>query len=403
VTLGASLLRERVGLGIKIIMNQRRHVALLIETSNAYARGLIHGIVQYVRQHEPWSLFLPEQERGAAPPAWLAQWQGDGLIARIESPAIAALVRKTKLPVVDVSAARHFPGIPWVETDDAAMAQLAFDHLRERGFRRMAFCGEPYFNWSRWREEPFQKLCAEHNIEFHRYSARSRPEPRYSWNVEQRRLSRWLEELPRPVGIFACYDILARQVLDLCRELDRSVPEEIAVLGVDNDELLCNACSPSLSSLQPDAVRTGYEAARLLAEMFTGHVPAVEPRFIAPRGLVARQSTDITAIEDPLVARALRLIREQATSGAKVTDILRGVPLSRRAFEERCKALTGRTPHDFLLQYRLERAQQLLRETDLPLRVVAERAGFSHAEYLSEVFVRELKMRPGVFRERERQ
>lgn len=383
-------------------MQLRRHVALLIETSNAYARGLIEGIVQYVRQHEPWSLFLPEQERGAAPPSWLAQWSGDGLIARIESPAIAALVRKTKLPAVDVSAARHLPGVPWVETDDAAIARLAFDHLRERGFRRMAFCGEPYFNWSRWREEPFLRLCAEHNIECHRFTARSRGEPRYSWNVEQRRLTQWIAELPRPVGIFACYDILARQVLDICRELDRSVPEEIAVLGVDNDELLCNACSPSLSSLQPDAARTGYEAARLLDEQFAGRHPGDEPRFISPRGLVARQSTDLTAIEDPLVARALRLIREQATGGAKVADILREVPLSRRALEDRCKALTGRTPHEFLLQYRLERAQQLLRETDLPLRVVAERAGFGHAEYLSEVFVRELKLRPGVFRERER-
>jgi LacI family transcriptional regulator len=383
-------------------VNPRRHVALLIETSNAYGRGLIEGIVQYVRHHEPWSLFLPEQERGAAPPAWLAQWRGDGLIARIESPAIAALVRKTMLPVVDVSAARHLPGVPWVETDDAAIARLAFEHLRERGFRRMAFCGEPYFNWSRWREEPFLKLCAEHGIECHHFAARSHAEPRYSWNVEQRRLVRWLAELPQPVGIFACYDILARQVLDLCRELDRSVPEEIAVLGVDNDELLCNACSPSLSSLQPDAAGTGYEAARLLAELFAGRVPGDEPRFIAPRGLVTRQSTDLTAIEDPLVARALRLIREQATGGAKVADILRSVPLSRRALEDRCKELTGRTPHEFLLQYRLERAQQLLRETNLPLRVVAERAGFGHAEYLSEVFVRELKLRPGVFRERER-
>lgn len=174
------------------------------------------------------------------------------------------------------------------------------------------------------------------------------------------------------------------------------------MLGVDNDELLCGACNPSLSSLQPDAERTGYEAAHLLDELFAGLSPGDEPRFVTPLGLVARQSTDLTAIEDPLIARALRLIREQACGGAKVGDILRVVPLSRRELEDRCKALTGRTPHQFLLQYRLERAKQLLHETDLPLSFVAERAGFGHAEYLSEVFVRELGIRPGVFRKRKR-
>jgi len=124
------------------IMRKRRSVALLIETSNAYARGLLAGIMAYVRQHQPWSIYLPELGRGDVPP----KWRGDGIIARIETKAIARTVARTKLPVVDVSAGRHVRSVPWVETDDAAISKLAVEHLLERGFRHLAFCGERRFN-----------------------------------------------------------------------------------------------------------------------------------------------------------------------------------------------------------------------------------------------------------------
>ena len=129
-------------------MKQRKRVALLIETSNAYARGLLEGIVEYQREHDRWSVFLPEQERGASPPGWLAKTPLDGVIARIETAAIARAVSRLKVPVVDVSSARRVSHIPWIETDDAAIARLAFEHLVERGFRSFAFCGPKGLNWS---------------------------------------------------------------------------------------------------------------------------------------------------------------------------------------------------------------------------------------------------------------
>src|SRR5438552_8431763 len=129
-------------------MKRRKAVALIIETSNAYARGLLAGIMAFVRQHKPWSIYLPELGRGDTPPQWLSKWKGDGIIARIETPEIAKAVARTRLPVVDVSAARHIRTIPWVETDDRAIARVAVDHLLERGFRALAFCGEPRFKWS---------------------------------------------------------------------------------------------------------------------------------------------------------------------------------------------------------------------------------------------------------------
>ena len=134
---------------------RRRQVAILIETSNAYARGLLQGVVHYIREHLPWSFHLMEQGRGDDPPPWLAGWAGDGIIARIETPRIARAVVKTGLPAVDLSAARLVPGLPWVETNDEDIARLAADHLIERGFKRFAYCGDPRFNWSVWREGHF--------------------------------------------------------------------------------------------------------------------------------------------------------------------------------------------------------------------------------------------------------
>lgn len=140
-------------------MKQRKRVALLIETSNSYARGLLEGITEYQRERDGWSVYLPEQERGARPPTWLRTWDGDGVIARIENATIASAIAKMSLPVVDVSSARRVADIPWVETDDKGIAALAFDHLYERGFRHFAFCGPTGFNWSKWRREHFVERC----------------------------------------------------------------------------------------------------------------------------------------------------------------------------------------------------------------------------------------------------
>ena len=197
------------------VMKDRRSVALLVETSNSYARGVLEGVVEYVRQHEGWSIFLPEQERGGSPPAWLSRWKGDGIIARIETEEIARTMRRTGLPVVDVSAARHLPDIPWVETDDEAIARIAVDHLVERGFRHLAFCGDPGFNWSVWRKQNFERLVKESGCQCYVHETIAQSDVSYSWNREKRGLIKWINRLPRPVGIMACYDIKAQKI-QLC-------------------------------------------------------------------------------------------------------------------------------------------------------------------------------------------
>lgn len=375
---------------------RRRQVALLIETSNAYARGLLQGVVHYIREHEPWSFHLMEQGRGDDPPAWLAKWEGDGIIARIETARIAQAVVKSGVPAVDVSAARLVPELPWVETDDEQIAALAVDHLLERGFKHLAFCGDARFNWSVWREKHFCARVAAARQTVHCYRSAAEPGDLAAQVADIRR---WVESLPKPVGIMACYDNRGQQVLAACRSAKLAVPADVAVLGVDNDELLCDLASPPLSSVIPNAHRTGYEAAALLERLMAGKRVPPTARLIAPLGIAARQSTDVLAVDDRDIARAVQFIREHACDGINVSDVLRAVPLSRRVLEQRFQRLLGRTPREEILHVRLNRVKQLLGETDLPLYLIAERTGFEHVEYLSVVFKRETRLTPSGWRE----
>jgi LacI family transcriptional regulator len=376
----------------------RRSVALLIESSNAYARGLLQGIIAYQQQHDAWSVYLPELDRGASPPKWIRNWRGEGVIARIETEEIAKIVQRIGIPVVDVSAARHLRGIPWVETDDPRVSELAVEHLIERGFRNLAFYGDPKFNWSIWRRDHFIASLQRRGLSCEIFDAVG-PESRgYSWPRENRRLANWIRSLIKPVGLMASYDIGARQVLDACRELNIMVPEEIAVIGVDDDPIVCNLAFPSLTSVIPDAAGAGYRAAELLDLMMSGGHPESESHFLAPLGISTRQSTDIFAVEDPEIRRAAKLIREQACTGITVLDVLGEVSLSRRVFESRFRNATGQTPHEAILAQRLKRVEQLLRESDLPLEAIAAKTGFEHPEYMSVAFRKHFKVPPGKYR-----
>ena len=368
---------------------------MLIETSNAYGRGLLQGVVHYIREHQPWSFHLMEQGRGDDPPEWLENWKGDGIIARIETPRIAQAVVKADVPTVDVSAARLVPSLPWVETDDEQIARTAVDHLLERGFKHFAYCGDARFNWSMWREHHFRSHVAAAKQELHCYRPAA---AREDVSALMRDLRRWLLELPKPVGIMACYDIRGQQILDACRSAGLTVPEEVAVIGVDNDALLCELASPPLSSVIPNTHRTGYEAAALLDRIMSGKRVSPAAHLIAPIGVAARQSTDVLAVDDRNIARALQFIREHACAGINVADVLKAVPLSRRVLEQRFQRLLGHTPREEILHVRLNRVRQLLAETDLPLYLVAERTGFEHVEYLSVVFKRETGVTPSAFR-----
>jgi len=377
-----------------------RTVALLVETSNDYARGLLRGVVAYIRKHRPWTTYLAEHGRGDEPPEWLSEWRGDGILARIENQRIADAVVASGRPAVDLSAANLIGSIPWVETDDTKIARAAFGHLRERGLRQFAFYSDQRFNWSKWRAAEFSRLCADAGCPCEILDASAEPGSARSWTRQLRRTVAWVKWLAKPVGIMACYDILGRHVLEACRVGGVAVPDQAAVVGVDDDELLCELSDPPLSSVAPDTYRTGYEAAELLDRLMSGE--HFEPRayLVPPLGVVVRKSSDMLAIDDESVSEAVRFIREHACSGIGVNDVLEDVPMSRRVLEARFKKLVGRSPHEEIERVRLDRVQELLRLTDLTLEGIAEKTGFQHAEYLSALFKKRVGVPPSVYRKR---
>ncbi len=378
-------------------------VALLIETSNRYGRDLLYGVRDWMGESGRWAVRFTEQARGAAVPSWLADWEGDGIVARVDSPEIAAALRRTRLPVVDVSAERDASEFPRVSIDNVAVARLAVEHLGRKGFAHFAYCGDERFLWSRQRGTEFVRglKTAGHACANFEPGTKARRAP--GSDAENRALAEWLAGLPKPVGVFACYDGRAQQVLEACQLLGLHVPDDVAVLGVDNDEVLCELCSPPLSSVQPNARRTGYEAAAMLARMMKARRSVrVETRFVEPVRVVERQSTDVVSVADAKVAAALKFIRQHACEGVNVSDVLRAVPMSRTLLERKFQSLLGHSPHRQIVHTKIERAKHLLVESEVSIAVVAELAGFDNASYLSVAFRRETDESPYAYRTRHR-
>jgi LacI family transcriptional regulator len=371
-----------------------RQVALVVETSNAYARGLLGGIHQYLLAHPGWSIYLGEHSRQETDLSWLEGWRGDGLIARIENRRIAEKVRQLGVPTVDLSAARLLPDLPCVETDDEKIAAMAVEHLVARGLRHFAYCGDERFGWSVKRREWFRIRLAERGIACHQYAI----VPSGTVADDRAAMATWVRDLPKPIGILACYDIAGQEVLEACKIAGVAVPDEVAVLGVDNDELMCSLTTPPMSSIQPDPLRTGYLAASLLDEMMAGTRVPGELHVVEPLRIVTRQSTDILSVDDPLVGKALRFIRGRAEQPTTVAMVERHVGLARRALDGRFQRLIGHTVHTEITRVRMERLAALLVQTDATLPQLADRLGFAHAEYMGVAFKRYTGRSPGQYR-----
>lgn len=381
-------------------------VALLIETSLGYGRGLLRGIVQYARHHGPWAFYLAPGDLVQALPR-MEKWGGTGIIARMETPQIAEAVLKTHLPVValDLTKEQLSPGSPLAEIcevcpDSLKAAEMAAHHLLERGFRHFAFVGafgDPL--WSTRREEGFVATIQRAGFACEIYPL---PESRAhcEWGREQKIMSQWLATLPRPLGVLACDDNRGRHVLEACRAAGLYVPEDVAVVGIDNDDLLCEVSDPPLSSVAIDTCRGGYEAAALLDGLMSGRIARPQQVLVRPTGVVARRSTDAFGLDDREVALALRFIHDNAVRTMGVPDVVRHVSLSRRALELRFHKALGRSVLDEIRHCRLDRARRLLVETEMSIAEVAVAAGFGTSNSMYRVFERILGFSPRDYRRR---
>lgn len=376
-------------------MVRRPHVALMIETSSIFGRRLLQGIARYLRSHRPWSVFVEQRALNTVPPSWLETWRGDGIILRWSNPDFAAALSKAGVKAVDLTHCIGPFGVPRIANDDFAIGRLAAEHLRERGFRSLAFCGFTGMRWSCRRQEAFLEAVKGPDRVYE--SPLGGPEA-LPWEREQMAIGEWLRALPQPVGVMACNDDRGLDVLDACRRVDLTVPEAVAVIGVDDDPLLCELCDPPLSSVIPNPEQMGFEAAELLDRLMNGEAAGFEERLIPPLRVASRQSTGVLAIGDARVAAAVRFIREHACDGITVGDVLDHVPLSRTALERRFRRFLGRSPQAEIRAVQLKRVKQLLAETDLKMDRIAELVGFEYPQYLSFLFKRELGCTPGYFR-----
>lgn len=379
-------------------MSQPPRVALIIETSVVYGRRILSGISRYLRSHHRWSVFLEEHELGTRPPAWLSQEDWDGILSRPTDHELAALFRKMNVPVVDMNDLHDDLGLPWVGSDHFGIGRLGAAHLLERGYRHFAFAGFSQELWSVRRRDGFKDLLKAKGFPVFVYESPWRGSNSPRWDQDIQKIEEWLATLPQPLALMACNDVRGLHVLDACARLGVLVPEQAAVVGVDNDEILCELCNPPLSSVEPDPERIGYAAAELLDRLMAEHSRQTERSTIAAVRVMARRSTEALAIEDRIIATAMRFIRENACLGCTVSDVLRQVHVSRSVLERRFRELLSRSPQMEIRAVQLSRVKQLLVETDFPLEHIAELSGFEHPEYLSVMFKRTCQLTPGQYR-----
>jgi LacI family transcriptional regulator len=376
------------------------HVALIVETSLQPGRGILHGIARYVREHGPWSIYYEPRGLDAPPPAWLKTWRGDGIIARLSSRRIIAAVHKTGLPVVDTLGPALDPRIPLVDSDNRAVGRLGAQHLLERGFRSFGYCGVRGAIWSRETCDAFTAaitaaggVCRVFELPVSRCA-----QP--SWEMDQDRLAHWIQRLPKPAGVMACSDPRAQRVLEACRRIGVTVPDDVAVVGTGNDETTCELCDPPLSSIVARHSQIGYEAAAILEHLMRGGNRPQRHLRLEPLGVATRRSTDVVAVDDAETAAALRFIRERACEGIGVRDVIEHCLLSRTELNRRFRRFLDRTVHDQILRERVARAQLLLATTSLSIARIATQAGFTGQEYLGVIFRTKLGITPGEYRRR---
>jgi LacI family transcriptional regulator len=373
-------------------------VMLLIDTSSVYGRELVEGIGRYAAEHGPWSIY--HNDRGLFDPLpSLKKWDGEGIMARSVRKSDLKRLLATGLPVVELFADFALSP-PAVCPNDEIIGKLAVDHFLDRGLQNVAYFACEWSWWSDTRRKAFRRVL---KLSGRAYNyAELFPPFRSKKRINENQLICWLEALPKPCGVLAADDEYGIQITNACRRCGIAIPTQIAVLGVDNDPVICSVSFPPLSSIELNGRRVGYEAAALLAGMMAGNPPPKKTILVEPGQVITRESTDIMAVDDADVAQAIRLIREHACRGLKAAEVAKAVGLSRRALQQRFQRVLQRTPKAELMQVQMDRAKMLLCQTDMSVEKIARQSGFTTFEYFVRAFRREMGVTPRRYRKTSR-
>jgi LacI family transcriptional regulator len=379
-------------------MTAVRRVALLMGQDIGYTREVLRGVQAYGQNRPGW-IFRdgPPDPRILAP---LREWKPHGIIAHLFDRKVADALVKLRVPVVNTTNTLKELDVPLVEADHVKVGHLAADYFLERGFRHFGYFGSSWTGFSKDREAAFRERVQERGFAVRSCYAEYLPRPPVaeSWKGVDVKVRAWLKALTKPVAILSSNDIPARELAEICRQLELNIPEQVALLGVDNDELECHLCKPILSSIALPSQRIGYEAAKMLHRLMDRRALKRRKIFLPPLRVVTRQSTDTLAIQDNDVAAALAFIRNHAHEEIGVESILEELPMSRRALERKFREQLGRTVLAEIRRVRLEFVKALLSETDLPMPTIAARCGFSGARRLAVVFRQIVGFTPTAYR-----
>lgn len=365
-------------------------IALLFDMAWGYYRGLMRGIMDYAKPGKNWVFRMGRLERAdeGRLPRLIKHWKPHGVIVPVPDADTARRLLRWGRPVVNVTHHALAPRIPRAGVREDLVGAEAARYLLARGFRHLAFAG----NGSPYSDERRDAYALE--------LKKSGIAPLVFERGGEAALTKWLRGLPKPAAVFCCTDGLCWEAAELCASAGLRVPEEIALLGVDNDEFQCALAHPPLSSVINPARKAGYEAARMLDRMLRGGRAPACPVLLAPQGVATRHSTDVLAMEDRDLAAAVRYINEHCERPLAVREILRAVPVSRRALELKFRRVLGRSPLQEIRRVRIERARRLIAESDLPLKEIARRTGFGGLIQFSSVFRKATGAPPSALRKR---
>ena len=379
------------------------HIALMVDVLPAFGRAICQGVSRFIQEHGGWSLFLYKGEvNAAAMHEWLRANHIDGIISSPPSRDLFLPLLESGIPLVNVIQRDRGVGVTSIMSDPAGIARMAAEFFTRSGFWNFAFCGHPGFVVSDLRETAFRDVLAALGHPLHTPPADDRPREITYEHVHEmetdRRLAEWLRELPKPVALLAYNDFRAQEIIRLAQEVGIDVPGQLAVLGVDNDEIVCNMCAPALSSIEIDAQEIGYAAAQALDGLLRGDVhPGVEV-LVSPTRIVERQSTGLAPVENPVVSQALRLIRDRVRENMTTKALCEELNLSRTHLDKLFLQHLGYTPSEEIKRGRVKYVTELLQGTQLSLSEIAGRCGFNSTVCLGQFIRRETGMTPGTLR-----
>ncbi len=382
-----------------------RHIALLVPASGGYGRGLCQGVASYALERDDLLIFPYERAEFMKLPAWLKKGHIDGIIGFITNPDLGRQIKALGVPIVDVQGEGNCPDTPVIDTDPQTVGRLAAEFFLRAGFIHFAYCGYPGIFFSDRRCAAFSAHLAERGSEVSVYA----PPPKVAAHINlqfremrgleyEPALAAWLARLPKPVAILACNDIRGQQLITACRDLGIAMPTDVSVMGVDNDEILCRLCRPTMTSIAPDAEGIGSMAADMLVRILGGEAVAPGLYNHPPLRVVERQSTDVTTAQHPVVMATSRIIRDRACHGISVEQICELAGCSRSTLDGLFRKHLGRSVAGEMTRIRLGRGMRLLENTSLTVEEVGRACGFLSATYFCRFFKRETGSSPAQYR-----